>query len=79
MVHSQLVIKIKLLRSEHGCLFSYPLCLVVDQLQVHLVYNRNYDKGMMFVQIHSSNYMNLLIQICQDEKSWPHLDLNSKI
>ena len=30
MVHSQLVIKIKLLRSEHGCLFSYPLCLIVD-------------------------------------------------
>ena len=42
MVHSQLVIKIKLLRSEQGCLFSYPPCLVVDQLQVHLVYNRHY-------------------------------------
>ena len=43
MVHSQLVIKIKLLRSEQGCLFSYPPPprLVVDQLQVHLVYNRH--------------------------------------
>ena len=35
MVHSQLVIKIKLLRSEQGCF------LVVDELQVHLVYNRH--------------------------------------
>ena len=41
MVHSQLVIKIKLLRSEQGCLFSYPPCLVMDQLQVHRVYNRH--------------------------------------
>ena len=51
MVHTQLVIKIKLLRSEQGCLFSYPLCLV----QIH---SSNYMNRLTQISV----FKNLIIE-----------------
>ena len=63
MVHSQLVIKIKLLRSEQGCLFSYPPVLLWINFRFTLFTRGTNDIiRMVFLNIQRSKYMNLLIE-----------------
>ena len=60
MVHSQLVIKIKLLRSEQVCLFSYPPVLLWINFRFTLFTTGTIR--MVFLNIQRSKYMNLLIE-----------------
>ena len=64
MVHSQLVIKIKLLRSEQGCLFSYPppVLLWINFRFTLFTTGTNAIIRMVFLNIQRSKNMNLLIE-----------------